>query len=36
MAGTVNQKGAFAIRATAVGGNTVLSQIIRMVEEAQG
>ena len=34
--GTVNQKGAFAIRATAVGGNTVLSQIIRMVEEAQG
>ncbi|MAB09276.1 MAG: copper-translocating P-type ATPase [Rhodobacteraceae bacterium] len=36
VAGTVNQKGAFAIRATAVGGNTVLSQIIRMVEEAQG
>ncbi len=34
--GTVNQKGAFAYRATAVGGNTVLSQIIRMVEEAQG
>lgn len=34
--GTVNQKGAFSIRATAVGGNTVLSQIIRMVEEAQG
>ncbi|WP_040677873.1 heavy metal translocating P-type ATPase [Nitratireductor pacificus] len=34
--GTVNQKGAFAIRATAVGGDTVLSQIIRMVEEAQG
>ena len=34
--GTVNQKGAFALRATAVGGNTVLSQIIRMVEEAQG
>jgi Au+-exporting ATPase len=34
--GTVNQKGAFAFRATAVGGNTVLSQIIRMVEEAQG
>lgn len=33
--GTVNQKGAFAYRATAVGGNTVLSQIIRMVEEAQ-
>ncbi|WP_084438657.1 heavy metal translocating P-type ATPase [Shinella sp. HZN7] len=36
VAGTVNQKGAFAIRATAVGGNTVLSQIIRMVEDAQG
>ncbi len=34
--GTVNQNGAFAFRATAVGGNTVLSQIIRMVEEAQG
>jgi len=34
--GTVNQKGAFVFRATAVGGNTVLSQIIRMVEEAQG
>ncbi|MDO8348974.1 MAG: heavy metal translocating P-type ATPase, partial [Planctomycetota bacterium] len=34
--GTVNQKGAFTFRATAVGGNTVLSQIIRMVEEAQG
>ena len=34
--GTVNQKGAFAYRATAVGGNTVLSQIIRMVEKAQG
>ncbi|WP_080692147.1 heavy metal translocating P-type ATPase [Brucella anthropi] len=36
VAGTVNQKGAFAIKATAVGGNTVLSQIIRMVEDAQG
>lgn len=34
--GTVNQKGALAITATAVGGETVLSQIIRMVEEAQG
>ncbi|ENN88607.1 heavy metal translocating P-type ATPase Metabolism [Rhizobium freirei PRF 81] len=34
--GTVNQNGAFAFRATAVGGNTVLAQIIRMVEEAQG
>ncbi len=34
--GTVNQTGAFAFRATAVGGDTVLAQIIRMVEEAQG
>ena len=34
--GTVNQKGALALRATAVGGATVLSQIIRMVESAQG
>ena len=34
--GTVNQKGAFSFRATAVGDNTVLSKIIRMVEEAQG
>lgn len=34
--GTVNQTGAFAFRATAVGGDTLLSQIIRMVEEAQG
>jgi len=34
--GTVNQKGALAFRATAVGGETVLSQIIRMVEQAQG
>jgi Au+-exporting ATPase len=33
--GTLNQKGAFAFRATAVGGDTVLAQIIRMVEEAQ-
>ncbi|MCO5161007.1 MAG: heavy metal translocating P-type ATPase [Mesorhizobium sp.] len=34
--GTVNQTGAFAFRATAVGGHTMLAQIIRMVEEAQG
>lgn len=33
--GTVNQKGAFALRATAVGGQTVLAQIIRLVEQAQ-
>jgi len=34
--GTVNQTGAFTFRATAVGNDTVLSRIIRMVEEAQG
>ena len=34
--GTVNQKGALAFTATAVGGQTVLAQIIRMVEQAQG
>lgn len=34
--GTVNQKGALTVTATAVGGATVLSQIIRMVEQAQG
>ncbi|CAM5546042.1 heavy metal translocating P-type ATPase [Eoetvoesiella caeni] len=34
--GTVNQNGALSFRATAVGGATVLSQIIRMVEQAQG
>jgi Au+-exporting ATPase len=34
--GTVNQKGALTFTATAVGGTTVLAQIIRMVEEAQG
>ena len=34
--GTVNQTGAFTFRATAVGNHTVLAQIIRMVEQAQG
>lgn len=34
--GTVNQTGAFVLRATAVGGQTLLAQIIRMVEQAQG
>jgi len=34
--GTINQTGALAFRATAVGGDTMLAQIIRMVEEAQG
>lgn len=34
--GTVNQTGAFRLRATAVGSQTVLAQIIRLVEQAQG
>tara|TARA_R110001606_G_scaffold216309_1_gene364231 strand:+ start:8377 stop:10860 length:2484 start_codon:yes stop_codon:yes gene_type:complete len=34
--GTVNQTGAFTFRATAVGDATMLAQIIRMVEAAQG
>ncbi|HWK34823.1 heavy metal translocating P-type ATPase [Sphingomonas sp.] len=34
--GTVNQEGALAFRATAVGHATMLAQIIRMVEQAQG
>ena len=34
--GTVNQKGAFTLKATAVGGQTMLAQIIRLVEQAQG
>ena len=33
--GTVNQTGALAIKATAVGSATVLAQIIHMVEQAQ-
>lgn len=33
--GTVNQTGAFRYRATRVGADTVLAQIIRLVEEAQ-
>ena len=34
--GTVNRTGALAFRATAVGADTMLAQIIRMVEQAQG
>ncbi len=34
--GTVNGAGAFRFRATRVGGDTTLAQIVRMVEEAQG
>ncbi len=33
--GTVNKTGAFTFRAEHVGGDTVLAQIIRMVEQAQ-
>ncbi|AHG65749.1 heavy metal translocating P-type ATPase [Advenella mimigardefordensis] len=36
VAGTVNQNGSLSLRATGVGADTVLSQIIRMVEQAQG
>lgn len=36
LAGTINQKGAFRMQATSVGKATVLSQIVRMVQEAQG
>ena len=35
-AATLNQTGGFTFRATKVGGDTVLAQIIRLVEEAQG
>lgn len=35
-AGTINQKGSFKISAQKVGSSTLLAQIIRMVQEAQG
>lgn len=35
-AGTINQKGSFEFLAEKVGGDTLLSHIIKMVEEAQG
>lgn len=35
-AGTINQKGSFRFMAEKVGSETVLAQIIRMVQEAQG
>ncbi|NLR80900.1 heavy metal translocating P-type ATPase [Chitinophaga eiseniae] len=35
-AGTINQKGSFQFRAEKVGANTLLAQIIKMVQEAQG
>ncbi|WP_280778461.1 heavy metal translocating P-type ATPase [Parabacteroides sp. PM5-20] len=35
-AGTINQKGSFRFQAEKVGSETMLAQIIRMVQEAQG
>ncbi len=35
-AGTINQKGSFQFKAEKVGADTLLSQIIKMVQEAQG
>ncbi len=34
--GTINKTGAFSFRVTKIGSNTVLAQIVRLVEEAQG
>ncbi|WP_439955676.1 P-type ATPase, partial [Klebsiella pneumoniae] len=34
--GTINKTGSFSFRATKVGSQTLLAQIIRMVEAAQG
>ena len=36
MAGTINTNGAFTFKATKVGRETLLAQIIKMVEDAQG
>ncbi len=35
-AGTINQKGSFVFFAQKVGGETILAQIIKMVQQAQG
>ncbi|HET6559560.1 MAG TPA: heavy metal translocating P-type ATPase [Prolixibacteraceae bacterium] len=35
-AGTINQKGSFVFKAEKVGGATILAQIIKMVQQAQG
>ncbi|HEV8081783.1 MAG TPA: heavy metal translocating P-type ATPase [Chitinophagaceae bacterium] len=35
-AGTINQKGSLVFKAVKVGGETLLAQIIKMVEQAQG
>ena len=34
--GTINKTGSFTFRATRIGADTVLAQIVRMVEQAQG
>nr|WP_129733974.1 heavy metal translocating P-type ATPase [Parabacteroides goldsteinii] len=36
LAGTINQKGAFTMEATGVGNDTILAQIVQMVQVAQG
>jgi Cu+-exporting ATPase len=36
VAGTVNRSGSFVFQATAVGSETTLARIVRLVEEAQG
>lgn len=36
LAGTINQKGSFQFTADKIGGDTLLAQIIKMVQEAQG
>jgi Cu2+-exporting ATPase/Cu+-exporting ATPase len=36
VAGTMNTNGSFTFKATKVGGETLLAQIIKMVEDAQG
>lgn len=36
LAGTINQKGAFTMEATGVGNDTMLAQIVQMVQAAQG
>lgn len=36
VAGTVNTTGAFTFKATGVGSDTLLAQIVKMVQEAQG
>ncbi|HYG18280.1 MAG TPA: heavy metal translocating P-type ATPase [Ohtaekwangia sp.] len=35
-AGTINQKGSFQLQAKKVGSDTILAQIIKMVQQAQG